>query len=380
MTQTLHAIRAAVLTLAAAVVLTGSALTAAPDGVAEAPAPMKLGRPAGPAGPLPPYPLEVSAECRAALGALGRPVSARFDGASLTKALEALTEESGLRFAVDEAADVALPPLSFSCANLAAASALRLLLEPAGLAFAVQGDGRVRVGRKSDVTQAPADSPLARMGRIVQLQQAPDAPAVEDSPVLADERIWDSLAVQRLSLSLQGARVSDALGAVRDLSGVNILLAEGEPDGPDDVDVEVHEAPLESVLREIGRKRRLGHWVSGGIVWVGPMDEADQRRAEFEKRAEAARKEREAVEAVLRRPVKADYADTPLPLILQDLSAALGAETATDPETWAAAPRVTLKAEGTLRDFLAALAKATGTFWLHRDGKIFLLKAAGAGK
>lgn len=314
----------------------------------------------------PPYPWEVSQEKQAILDQVRMTrVSLDVTDAPLEAALSFVFAELGLAVDLSAVDDPAGKKSTAKAEDIDAESALHLVLDPHGLAFAVE-PGRLVVAPPAKIPAAsPAEEVLAA---IQMLRSAGHGEEAEDIDTAALRRRLLDLPV---TSEFKDKTVAEVLVFLKDYSRFDYVVEASVKDGGrlnDKLSVSLQTQNTWLGLEQVLDPRGLGFWLGGGVVHVDSKEEASKRNAE----AEA---ERKRIADLLGKETAVKAQGMPIQEFAAQLEKACGLPVAMDRDTWSMAPVVTMHVEKTsLRDVLDKVREQTTSNWYLWKGRIYLLR------
>lgn len=315
---------------------------------------------------VPLYPWEVPQEKQAILDQVRMTrVSLDLADAPLDAALAFVQAELGLAVDLSAVDDPAGKKTTVKAEDTDADSALHLVLDPHGLAFAVE-PGRVVVAPPAKLPSAsPAEEVLAA---IQALRLASHGEESEDMETAALRRRLLDLPV---TLEFKDKTVAEVLVFLKDYSRFEYVV---EPSLKDDrrlgdkLSVSLQTQNTWLGLEQVLDPRGLGFWLGGGVVHIDSKEEALKRNG-------AAEAERKRIAEMFGKEIAVKAQAMPIHLFAAELEKACGLPVAMDRDTWSMANMVTLQVEKTpLRDVLDEVRKQTGSIWYLWKGRIYLLR------
>ncbi len=297
---------------------------------------------------VPPYPWEVPQEKQAILAQVGMTrVNLDVADAPLDVALAFVPAELGLALDLSAVPDPACTKTTAKAQDVDADSALHLVLDPLGLAFAVE-PGRL-------VVAPPGKLPAG-------------SPAEEDVETAALRRRLLDLP---LTMEFKDKTVAEVLAFVKDYSRFEYVVEPSVQGGGrlnDKLTVSLSTQNTWLALEQVLDPRGLGFWLGRGVVHIDSKEESSRRNAE----AEA---ERTRIKELFAREIAIQAQGLTIQAFVAELERASGLPVAMDRDTWTLAPVVTMHVEKTsLRDVLDKVREQTTSSWYLWKGRIYLIR------
>lgn len=315
---------------------------------------------------VPPYPWEIPQEKQAILDQVRMTrVTIDVADASLDAALAFVTSELGLAVDVSAVPDAAGKKCTLKAQDIDADSALHLLLDPLGLAFAV-APGRLVVAPPDTL---PAGSPAEEI--LAAIQMVRTRGHGEESEDVDTAALRRRLLDLPITMEFKDKTVAEVLAFVKDYSKFEYVVepsAQGGGRLNDKMTVSLSAQNTWLGLEQLLNPRGLGFWLGGGVVHIDTKEEASKRNAQ----ADA---ERKRIADLLSQETAIEVQALPIQAFATELEKACGLPVAMDRDTWAMAPVVTLHLEKTsLRDLLDKVREQTQSNWYLWKGRIYLIR------
>ncbi|GEM_PF-3805718 len=315
---------------------------------------------------VPPYPWEVPQEKQAILDQVRMTrVSLDVSDAPLDAALAFVQAELGLAVDLTAVDDPAGRKTTAKAEDIDADSALHLVLDPLGLAYAVE-PGRLVVAPPAKL---PAGTPAEEVLAAIQiLRSAGHGEESEDVETAALRRRLLDLPVVS---EFKDKTVGEVLGFMKDYSRFEYVVEPSVKNGGrlnDKLSVSLQTQSTWLGLEQVLDPRGLGFWLGGGVVHIDSKEEASKRNGE----ADA---ERKRIAEMFGREIAVKGQAMPIHEFAAELEKACGLPIAMDRDTWTMANVVTLHVEKTaLRDVLDKVREQTTSSWYLWKGRIYLLR------
>lgn len=314
----------------------------------------------------PPYPWEIPQEKQAILDQIRLTrVTIHVADAPLDAALAFVTTELGLAVDLSAVDDAAAKKSSVKVQDIDADSALRLILDPHGLAYAVE-PGRIVVAPKGKL---PARSPAEEI--LAAIQHLRDVGHGEESEHVETAALRRRLLDLPITMEFRDKTLAEVLAFVKDYSRFTYVVEPAVEKGGrlnDKLTVSLSAQNTWMGLEQLLEPRGMGFWLGDGVVHIDTKEESSRRNAESEA-------ERKRVAELLTKEVKIQAQALPIQEFAAELEKACGLPVAMDRETWAMVPVVTMQLEkSSLRDVLDKVREQTGSSWYLWKGRIYLLR------
>lgn len=230
-------------------------------------------------GVRPPYPWLLPEPVRRTLEALKKPMNLDYTDATLDEILDHIAESLGVTI-TDLAGDERDKRITFQMRELEGRHVLALLLRQYGLAYGVDENGTILVGKEdqasaSEAVRVSGDLDLARSRE--QSDHAWAAAAVEQN-----HQVEEALRGARLEIAGDERTAMEWIVFLQEASKINLVMQgdSGAHDNQAKFALPTGAWSAEEVLREIASRAGMEQLVTNGLVYLGDPEEVEQKRHE----------------------------------------------------------------------------------------------------